>query len=80
MEICAARFEVDKLVGMLVAADHDGNWKLYVAVVEELISVFSEFDSINYLRHTSWYLEWIKALKSEKLCKDTLWVKIRKIQ
>ena len=61
MEICAARFEVDKLVGMLVAADRDGNCKLH-------------------LRHTSWYLQWIKALKSEKLCKDTLWVKIRKIQ
>ena len=29
------------------------------------MSVFLEFDSINYLRHASWYLERIKALESE---------------
>ena len=29
---------------MLVAADRDGNWKLHVAVVEELMAVFLEFD------------------------------------
>ena len=27
--------------------------------------VFLEFDSINYLRNASWYLQWIKALESE---------------
>ena len=29
---------------MLVAADRDGNWKLHVAVAEELMPVFLEFD------------------------------------
>ena len=52
---------------MLVAADHDSNWKLHVLVVEELMLVFLEFDSINYLRHASWYLHWIKALETENL-------------
>ena len=62
---CAARFEVNKVVEMLVAADRDSNWKLHVLVVEELMPVFLEFDSINYLRNSSWYLQWIKALESE---------------
>ena len=53
------------LVEMLVAADRDGNWKLHVGVVEELMPVFLEFDSINSLRHVSWYLEWIKTPESE---------------
>ena len=71
---CAARFE------LLVAADRDGN----VTVVEELMPVFLEFDSINCLRNASWYLERIKALESEnpiymkKLCEDTFWLKINK--
>ena len=42
-----------KLIEMLVAADPDGNCKLYEAVVEELMPVFLEFDNINYLRHAS---------------------------
>ena len=29
--------------------------------------VFLEFDRINYLRHASWYLHWIKALETENL-------------
>ena len=39
--------------------------KLHVAVVEELMPLFLEFETINYLRHASWYLERIKALESE---------------
>ena len=46
---------------MLVAVDRDGN----VTVMEELMPVFLEFDSINCLRNASWYLERIKALESE---------------
>ena len=53
------------LVEMLIAADRNGNWKLHVAVVEELMPVFLEFDSINYLRHASWYLEKVKVLETE---------------
>ena len=43
------------LVEMLVAAYGDGSWKLHVAVVEELMPVFLEFDSINYSRHALRY-------------------------
>ena len=39
--------------------------KLHVAVVEELMPLFLEFETISYLRHASWYLERIKALESE---------------
>ena len=53
------------LVVMLVAAYCKGNWKLHVAVMEELLSVFIEVDSIIYLRHASWYLKWVKTLKNE---------------
>ena len=53
------------LVEMLVAADPDGNWKLHVAVVEEIMPLFLEFDSINYLRNASWYIKKIKALEIE---------------
>ena len=53
------------LVEMLVSADRDGNWILHMAVVEELIPVFLEFDSINYLRDALWYFERTKALEKE---------------
>ena len=53
------------LIEMLVAADRDGNWELHVSVVEHLLPIFLEFDSINYLCHTSWYLEKIKCLKED---------------
>ena len=55
------------LVEMLVAADRDGKWKLHLAVAEELMQVFLEFDSINYVRHAPWYLEQIKALENPYL-------------
>ena len=31
-----------------------------------LLPVFTEFDSIGYLRHASWYVEKIKTLKAER--------------
>ena len=43
------------LVEMLVAAYRDNSWKLHVAVVEELMPVFLEFDSISYRRHALQY-------------------------
>ena len=52
---------------MLVAAGRDGKWKLHLAVVEELMQVFLEFNSINYIRHAPWYLERINALKNPYL-------------
>ena len=53
------------MIEILIAADRDGNWELHVVVVEKLIPVFLEFDSINYLRHASRYLEKIKVLETE---------------
>ena len=50
---------------MLIAADRDGNWLLHAAVVEQLLPVFLEFDSTNYLRYALWYLEKIKVLQEE---------------
>ena len=37
------------LVELLVAADSNNNWELHLAVVEELMPIFLEFDSINVL-------------------------------
>ena len=58
--------EIINLIEMLIAADRDGNWELHVSVTEMLLPVFTEFDSINYLRHASWYVEKIKTLKAER--------------
>ena len=35
----------------------------HVASIEDSMSIFAEFDCINYLRHGSWYLEQIKTLE-----------------
>ena len=65
VQICPARFAVDRSGENLVNAGR--NWKFHVAVVEELMPKLLEFDSINYIRHASCYLKWIKALESESL-------------
>ena len=65
VQICPARFAVDRSGENLVNAGR--NWKFHVAVVEGLMPKLLEFDSINYIRHASCYLKWIKALESESL-------------
>ena len=70
---CESRSEVCRFLGVwlkiasiiknAVAADREGNWDLLVAVVEDSLPVFAQFDCINYMRHGSWYLEKIKVLE-----------------
>lgn len=72
---CSEKFDMCKyvlqglklvnLVELLVTTDVNDNWILHVTAVEELMLVFFEFDSINYLRHPSWYLRRIKVLESK---------------
>ena len=63
-DIIIEALKLINLIEMLIAAD--GDWELHVSVTEMLLPVFTEFDSINYSKHASWYVEKIKTLKKEK--------------
>ena len=54
---------ITRIIKNIIAADRDRNWELHVQSVEEFIPIFRAFDSINYLRYASWYLERIKRLE-----------------
>ena len=41
----------------LVSADREGNWDNRIQAVRDLLPIFIEADSINYLHYASWYLE-----------------------
>ena len=41
----------------LVSADIEGNWDNHIQAVRDLLPVFIEADSINYLRYASWSFE-----------------------
>lgn len=41
----------------IVAADREGDWKAPLLVVQNILPMFSEFDSINYLQYGSLCLE-----------------------
>ena len=41
----------------LVSADREGNWDNHIQAVRDLLPIFIEADSINYLHYASWYLE-----------------------
>ena len=41
----------------LVSADREGNWDNHIQAVRDLLPIFIEADSINYLHDASWYLE-----------------------
>ena len=41
----------------LIRSDRNGDWKLYLQSVKDLVSIFSAFYSENYLRKRSLYLE-----------------------
>ncbi len=70
---CEAKSELCKFFGVwlqlvaviknAVVSDREGNWNLLVATVEDSMPIFAECDSMNYLRHGSWYLEQIKVLE-----------------
>ena len=46
----------------LVSADREGNWDNHIQAVRELLPIFIEADSINYLLYASWYFESIRQL------------------
>ena len=50
------------MIKIAVAADQEENWDLLAATVEVSLPVSVQFNSINCLRHRSWYLEKIKVL------------------
>ena len=50
---------------MLISADRDGDWNLHMQAVQDLLPIFAESDSINYLRYGSWYIEKIRKLAQE---------------
>ena len=41
----------------LVSADRERNWDNRIQAVRDLLPIFIEADSINYLHYASWYLE-----------------------
>ena len=45
------------LLKQLIAADRNGNWESHLQTVQRILPIFSEFDSISYLRYRSLYLE-----------------------
>ena len=68
-ELCTYWNGIGKLSNMLknlVAADREGDWKGHLQAAQDLLFIFSESDSINYLRYGSWYLEKIRYLEIEK--------------
>ena len=49
----------------LIAADQTGNWEAHLQTVQDLLPIFRECDSLNYLRYGSWYLEKTSMLQKE---------------
>ena len=49
----------------LVSADKEGNWERHLEAVQDLLLIFCESNSINYLRYSSWYLEKMRQLPDE---------------
>ena len=51
----------------LIAADRDGDWEGHLMAVQNLLPIYRECDSINYLRYASLYLETMRKLPQEHL-------------
>ena len=49
----------------LIACDRTGDWQGHLQTVQELLPVFLECDSINYLRYASFYLETTRKLPQD---------------
>ena len=49
----------------LIAADRDGDWEGHLMAVQNLLPIYRECDSINYLRYASLYLETMRKLPQE---------------
>ena len=46
----------------LVSAYGESNWDNHIQAVKDLLSIFTEADSINYLHYALWYFENIRKL------------------
>ena len=57
--------KISHLLRNLIACDRDGDWEGHLQVVQDLLPIFRECDSINYLRYASWYLEKMRKLPEE---------------
>ena len=51
-----------QIVRDLLRADREGIWKLHLDAVQRALYLFAAFDSINYLRCDSLYLEDMRLL------------------
>ena len=54
--------EMTNRLRKLVSTDRAGNWDNHIQAVRDLLHVFIEAGSINYLRYESWYFESIRQL------------------
>lgn len=57
--------ELVNLLKFPIAADREGNWYCHLQAIQGILPIFYEFDSINYLRYASWYLEKLRMLPKE---------------
>ena len=74
-EKCSEKSEVcrywDDLINLstllksLIACDRNGDWEGHLQIVQKLLPVFRESDSINYLRYESFYIEKMPKLPIE---------------
>ena len=48
---------IANLLQDLICADRTSDWKKHLRTVGKLLPIFQQCDSINYLRHASFYLE-----------------------
>ena len=53
------------LLKQLIATDRNGNWENDLQTVQSILPIFSEFDSINYFRYGSFYLEQMRILPQD---------------
>ena len=54
-----------ELLKDLAATDKEGDWDAYLLAVQNILPIFRESDSINYLRYGSLYLENMHRLPEE---------------
>ena len=52
-----------RILKNLIAADRNGDWNGHLQAVQDLLPLFRECDSINYLRYASLYLEQMRNLE-----------------
>lgn len=52
-----------QIIKHAVASDREGNFDVHAATVQDSISLFAEFDCLNYLRYRAYYCEQMKTLE-----------------